>query len=681
MTPRLLLYIEEDYILPLAIDADGKVHEYAKDDENRLWLYFNSAEHSVDYAREYRTNVAAAEYGYYGDFFENVAKGKTAIIDGRDLPYFDLLKLSSLLVNIRKFYEENTGDASVNIRTSYVFAESIGFESRKEFLKAMEKNGFAQVSFSKSLSALLVDYAGRTMPEVKFGDHVLLVTSAADTLRLTSAVYDGGKWLSDGTCEVVTGVGDAPLKTAFVRYVVDQVDKNRGYLTTKEKRNREYECQYPNADKWLARTDASGNIFIPDFAYSFDPDVNYSCEVSRRFLDAVLEEAVRNAVGEILAYRNRVMDKHMAHAVLCGPAFDDIDFVNMMRSSLENPSYLCVPSHIMPKALSVFFERYYELEEDFGKYDSIVKSMQSSRAAISVWVESAGKIRSLWEDLNDSVPELRAALDEDLERLDDMLGLCDERLGHSDFKSAYEKLDTYLLPTSRTTSAYHAVYECLKKVNDLQPVFDKVKSVDGARLVTDRINGISQELTGEKGLVTAYKALPAVIEDKREVVAYYESHYEEYISLRSRFNLSNNLKEKRDLIALMSKVTMEPLPDLTIRHVDVELTAELKIEKTGFLGMKKEVTLHYGMRVKGGEVLPCNAVINISSDSQSRANAGDKRCVAVNLDKGISSYEGLLTLPDARIDAGEPIFLFIYPAPDVLDVDAIDAKYVIVNQK
>ena len=157
MTPRLLLYIEEDYILPLAIDADGKVHEYAKDDENRLWLYFNSAEHSVDYARKYRGKVASSEYGYYGNIFENIVSGKTAIINGRDLPYFDLLKLSAVLTGIRQFYQETTGDSSVNIKTSFVFAESVGFDGRKAFLEGMSRNGFEPVAFSKSLSSVLVD--------------------------------------------------------------------------------------------------------------------------------------------------------------------------------------------------------------------------------------------------------------------------------------------------------------------------------------------------------------------------------------------------------------------------------------------------------------------------------------------------------------------------------------------
>ena len=693
MTPRLLLYIEEDYILPLAIDADGKVHEYAKDDENRLWLYFNSAEHSVDNACKYRTNVAAAEYGYYGNIFKNIATDATAIIDGRDLPYFDLLKLSPVLNNIRQFYLDNTGDMSANINTSYIFSESIGFDARKIFLASMQKNGFNPVSFSKSLSTVLMDYACRTMPEVKFGDHTLIITSAADTLRLTSAVFDGDKWLSDGNFELVEGVGDAPLKKAFIKYVVEQVDKNRGYLTTKEKFQKECEWQNQNAERWLSRADASGNIFVPDFAYSFDADVKYSCDISKRFLDAVLEDAVRNAVSQIISFKNRIMGKHIAYVILCGPAFDDNDFVNMMRNSLDNPSYLCLPNSRMPKALQVFFEKHYDLEDDFDKYDSAVESILKSRAAISTWVESAGKIRNLWEGLNETVPELDAALAEDVKRLDEMFQMCDERLSHSDFKGAYDKLNTYPLPSMRSTTAVHAVNECIRKANDLNPIFDKIRAVDGARLVVDQIENVCESLFAENGLLSLAKALPLLLdrkrndgayagEEQRDSVAFYESHYDEYISLRSQFNVSNNIKEKRELIALMEKITKEQLPDLTIRHVAVELTAELKVEKTGFLGLKKNMEVRYSMKVKGKETLPCDAVINISNNVQQKANEGSGTCVAVEIPKGESYFEGVLPLPDNRIQSDKPIYVFIFVAPDVLDKRALEADppYRIIKQ-
>ena len=406
-----------------------------------------------------------------------------------------------------------------------------------------------------------------------------------------------------------------------------------------------------------------------------------------------LEDAVRNAVSQIISFKNRIMGKHIAYVILCGPAFDDNDFVNMMRNSLDNPSYLCLPNSRMPKALQVFFEKHYDLEDDFDKYDSAVESILKSRAAISTWVEHAGKIRSLWEGLNETVPELEAALAEDVKRFEEMLQMCDERLSHSDFKGAYDKLNTYPLPSMRTTTAVHAVNEYLRKANDLNPIFDKIRAVDGARLVVDQIENVCESLFAENGLLSLAKALPLLLdrkrndgayagEEQRDSVAYYESHYDEYISLRSQFNVSNNIKEKRELIALMEKITKEQLPDLTIRHVAVELTAELKVEKTGFLGLKKNMEVRYSMKVKGKETLPCDAVINISNNVQQKANEGSGTCVAVEIPKGESYFEGVLPLPDNRIQSDKPIYVFIFVAPDVLDKRALEADppYRIIKQ-
>ena len=160
MDPRLLLYIEEDYVLPLSFDREGRYHEFAKDDDNRLWLYFYSAEHSVDFSRAYRSQCVSEAYGYYGSFLKMQAdKSVTAIVNGREVPYFDLMKLSSMLKDIRTFYKDSTGDASAMIPVSYVFAESLDADVRRAFMDNMKANDFAPVSFSTFPSSLIVDYA------------------------------------------------------------------------------------------------------------------------------------------------------------------------------------------------------------------------------------------------------------------------------------------------------------------------------------------------------------------------------------------------------------------------------------------------------------------------------------------------------------------------------------------
>lgn len=88
------------------------------------------------------------------------------------------------------------------------------------------------------------------------------------------------------------------------------------------------------------------------------------------------------------------------------------------------------------------------------------------------------------------------------------------------------------------------------------------------------------------------------------------------------------------------------------------------------------------MKVKGKETLPCDAVINISNNVQQKANEGSGTCVAVEIPKGESYFEGVLPLPDNRIQSDKPIYVFIFVAPDVLDKRALEADppYRIIKQ-
>ena len=165
MDPRLLLYIEEDYVLPLSFDREGRYHEFAKDDENRLWLYFYSAEHSVDFSRTYSPQCVSETYGYYGNFLKNQADiASIAVVNGREVPYFDLVKLSSMLRDIREIYKQSTGDASAKIPVSYIFAESLDTEVRKVFMENMSAEDFSPVSFSTFPSSIIVAYAVTALP-------------------------------------------------------------------------------------------------------------------------------------------------------------------------------------------------------------------------------------------------------------------------------------------------------------------------------------------------------------------------------------------------------------------------------------------------------------------------------------------------------------------------------------
>lgn len=681
MDSRLILLIEEDYILPVSIDADGKTHAYSKDDENRLWLYFYVEDHRVDFSEKYKVNCDAEENAYVGSVWKKMLAGEMVGINGRDVPAFNLLSQSLVLKNIRDFYLESTGDDG-HLPVTYIFADSLSNDLRKKIMIDMEKQGFKTVSYSHSLSALFVDYINKNHNlSYNFGDNVVLINSAADVLRVTAAVYDGENWLTDSKCRIFENIGSAPFRKALVRYVVNEVDKKKGALRNDREREYEYAFQYKNVDKWLAvKKNANGDFDISDFAYSSDLSIKYSCHISGRFLDAVLDEVVRNTSGLVSRYVKENIGSDVVRAVVVsGPAFDDEAFVEKTKTEFGGKLLIWLaPERLSDVIAGLFNTENFEKDEPLDKFDIVCKRSEANGKAVSAWVKSAAKIRNLWVNLEAEVPSYISRVDEDVRLFDDMIKSCDNSLKHSQFETAVQKLLTYQIPSPDCRAAQISVNRLLRESDSYAQVFNDIKDIKGARQVEEKISRLYQ---AAKTAIGTSASLEKALEEKKDTIRFFESHYDEYLSLKKAFNRAGSMQEKRNLVEKMSSLTMEELPALRLNPVKASLYAEIRVTKSGFLGMKKKKELVYRMTVDRNEVLPCDAVINISTEAQIRANSGDRFCISIPVEKGTSSYEGELPLPDSRLDARKTILVYLFTAPDVLDIKAIDASYATVKQQ
>ncbi|MGM9763128.1 MAG: hypothetical protein ACI3ZQ_03800 [Candidatus Cryptobacteroides sp.] len=680
MDPRLLILVEEDFLMPAAFDAEGRFHKYTKDDESRLWLYFNSSDTAVDNSLKYKQKYISGTARYYGDFFNRVQDGSKAEINGQDLPYFALLSQSGIIGELRDFYRDETGDRGSNIPVSYVFAESISYAARRSFIKEMEGKGFSTMSYSVSPASLMVKYALKTSgEEFGFGDYILVLSSAGDTLRTSISVFDGNSWLTDSSNQDKRGIGAKPLQTALVKHVVDSVDRNKGYLTREDLRQKEYNFQMANAGKWMDIRRVSGGDFdIDDFVYSHDASQRFSCHISGRFLDDVYESIVRETIGGISKYCKETMGNALRLVVMTGMAFEDEEFIIRTRSELGNPVCCYLPTYKVQDALKGFFPEDYELKEELKNFDTIAKRVAGKAKSVNAWIASARQIKELKQRFDAILPDFKDRIGQDSRKLDEMLGLCNDHLKHSRFDDAKEALRLYPIPGTDTGEVRVSVNALLNKAADMQPTFDAVKHVDGARMEVAKINDCSEETAK---CFSVLRDMVKSLEEANEAIRFFEAHYDEYLSLKKAFNRADSMQEKRNLVEKMSSLTMEELPALRLNPVKASLYAEIRVTKSGFLGMKKKKELVYRMTVDRNEVLPCDAVINISTEAQICANPGDRFCISIPVEKGTSSYEGELLLPDSRFDARKTILVYLFTAPDVLDIKAIDASYATVKQQ
>lgn len=678
MKPILLILVEEDFLLPVVYDADGRTFLLSEDGDSRIPLYFYSSDNVVDYGWKYKTEVDKGSFGYYGDFCRKVGAGSKASVFGKELPYFDLLRLSGLTNKLSSFFASETAVKDKVIPTGFVFAESLEFPARRAFMEKMKGEGFLPVSFSVNPTDMTLSYVvGSRVEEFAFGDYIAVITSAADSLRLTTCVYDGETWLSGGDCKVVDGIGDAPLKQALVRCVVDTVDKNRGFLTAdRARRQREYLYQMVNADKWFSFYKNQNDDFdIGDFRYSHDPDASYSCHIPRSLLESIFGDTVNKAMSEIGSYVRAATGKNsLKLAILCGAAFDDDKFASMVKAALGNVPGTCLQSYALQDVYKKFPTDWDSVAEDFSEYDKIVSRERKNRLAVTAWVASASKIRQLWTAMESSVPYLKELVDADIRRLDEMLGMADSCLATSRFNDAREKLVAYNLPGDATGSAKADVRVQLTELDELQMTFQSVMSVNGARYVVGRIKRLAEDAADLMKVVNGFQD---VLAKKKERITFFEAHYDEYLELKRKFNRAVTVPERREIVEKMRCFTMEPLPELRLNPVKVDLSAEVVTEKASLF--RKTRKLLCRATVENGEVLPCAAVIDISTKVQITANMGDAHCIAVPFGKGESALEAEFALPDKRLEDGKPIYVYLFAGADVLDKNAIESRHLIVK--
>lgn len=679
MTPLLILNVEEDHLLPVAVCPDGRVLEYKEEGDNRIWLYFYSDGTSVDNALKYKSKCLIGTQGYYGNVLRDGAAGKTAAILGQELPAFDLFRITGVLKKIDGMYKDGTGDKSPRIPVYYVFAESIENDVRKAFISYLMKFGFEPVSYTCQLTEPLVIYAGNNKAaEYSFGDYMVLITSAGDSLRVTTAVYDGETWMSDGRCKMIDGIGDAPLKAALVKSVVTEVDKHNGYLVNDAKFRAEVLNQMHNSEDWYELyKKGDGDFSIGNFAYTMDPSVRYSCTLSRSLLDAIFEDTVNRAMTEMSVFvKDSVGRNSVKLAIMSGPAFDDEKFASMVRASLGNPPFLCVQSYAMPEVLKNLARS--DIREDFKDFDSLMHELDTRRPSVTAWIAAANRTRALWKGLEEAVPMLAEAVEKDDARLGEMMRLCDIDLSHSQFDKAKDKLVTYSLPGDEVSSAKSSISELMNTLDELQVTFQSIVNIEGARKVIFRIHELGEQATT---LIKHIAGYPAVLKEKMEQIKFFESHYDEYLGLMKQFRRATGMKLRRELVEKMSGLTMEELPALKLDPVNVELNGRIEVEKSGLFGLKKSRRLVFGMRVLKEAELPCRVIVDVSCESQICANEGDTKCIAFTLDKGLREWSSSLQLPDSRLNDKDNIKIYMFAAPDVLDPQCIKANYVIVKQK
>ena len=681
--PKLLVYADEDYLIPIIMDEDGKLCKYEAtgDSSNRLWLYFQSTSNGIFYDKSFKSRALFRENGFYCNIWNALEKDQQVMIDNKEHSFWDLLRISSFIKDIKSFWDQSTSVSLNLIPTVYLFADSevITEGSKRFFIEMMEKEGFAPLSFSVSPNIPICRYIQKEISSFKpsFGDNILFLSSVGETLRFSSAVFDGDSFLTDGRTRRVENFGDAPLKNSLIRYVVDAIDRScGGVLTTTERREAEYRYQLRNADKWFnIRREKNGDFDVEDFLFSFDP-VNQSPRttlVRGSFLETEQENTVRQAIEKINQFVYEVLGQKPFFIVFCGEAFEDDTFTSKILQKLDIKDKIVFTPNTLAKALFQYFDIFQEREERFESFDKIFKDIQRENKGVSEWIRNASKIIAIEKDLSNGKKDLEAALREDNDCFSEMMNKCANYLKKSRFEEARKTLSLYELPSSRVVLAKKDAQSARDKSLEMAPVYERIEVIGRARL---KVNTIHELETAILNLSKKPDENIAVISARKIRIDELKARHHEYIDLKRKFDREKDYRARISLIDQMRIVTEEELPEISLPHVSAELSAQIEVGGNFF---KRTKTLKFSVAIAKGEQLPCDAELHVAT--KSLTSVEDRMCFSFDIPKGSAgTIMGELNLPHQFVEPKKTIYLYLFPNEEVVDKNAIKADFIYVKQ-
>lgn len=612
MESRLLLFVDENFIVPVVCDADGRMHTMEA------------------------MNYSGAD----------------------DVQYLE---------GLTDFYRSATGISVID--THFLFVESLDMNFRRKFISVLQKEGLNPVSFTCVPSVVLTDFAvaqGLTSPAV-FGDSVIILYSSSDLLKVTGTVYDGNSWQWNAKVSVFDGVGDSPLKKAVVECVVNERDRVSGFLSDARSRNEEIEWQMNNADEWLAvYKNSDQDMVIRDYRYHFDNSSSSTVRFSKKVIEQYYEKRLAPAVSGISEYVKNISGNSLKLAVLVGPAFEEERFCEKAKMAVGSPNVVSITSPRLPKALSVFFSQS-GVKDDFSTFDAVMVESMRRYKAVQEWIGSAGMIHGLKRSMSAELATLTDRVRQDSCELQAVFQRVDGFLQKSAFDEAEIARSILVIPTPLTDVSVQTAMKLLAKKEDLEPVMEKLNAVPGARELISGISILSEQIQSQ--LQLNRQDQKALNKDKKDEIQFYREHYDEYLELKKKYLRASDFKSKKELVEAMSGLTKESLPALRLNQVAVELFGEKQRVKTGLFSRKE--SLHVGMKVLNDEELPCDAVLNVSRKVVIRATEEMPGCLAFQVEKGRRDFSVDIDFPVDGLDFKEPVYVCLFVGKDVLDKQAV----------
>ncbi len=577
---------------------------------------------------------------------------------------------------IREFYQTTTGVSVID--THFVFLETLETSFKKQVIESFAKEGLRPKSFTVLPSLILTDYALKQIPsgDARFGEHVVVIYSNDESLVLTGTVSDGNAWQWNVSQTVIPKVGNSPLKRSLVECLINERDKRLGAI---DERNREREIEYQMqfADEWLAayKQLESRDDLIVDFKFSFE-DTYVKLRIPKREIEQSYERTLAPAISSIAAYREKKCSNAVKYAILVGPAFEEENFTEKVKIALECHEQFSVIPH---SRLSLVLSKYLDtctVEENFAKFDQIAAEKNEIYKNSLEWIQHAQVLTEFDATLTGELKELTQRVAEDTRTLEAVLASTHACLKKSAFQDAREALGKAFLPSTLTSNSRQAALVLLAKRENMEGMFAKMERADGARPLIFSIKSSADQI---RAAIATSDSHQVALKEKAARIDHCEEHYDEYLILRREFDNTTDYTRKKALIPQIQAISDEELPALKLRQVFAEITYTKEKVKAGLF--KKKDVIEIQVNVLNGDVLPCEAILNLSNKVLIRSSEGEEGCMAFEIDKGESSFSASLDSANDKesLDFSKPIHCYLFVGKRVLDKAAIKCDHVLIK--
>lgn len=325
----LVLHFDVEFIVGTVCADNGTSYPITKENDNLLWLYFFNNPHynTISFGKDNKIHFNNSEVNYFGRFFEKIEKEQELFtLRGIDHPVIDLLKESGLLDIIRKAYQQKTLDTADNIPTLITFSSSINDISKQKTIEYLSLQAFKIESYTIPL-AELVCYYGINQKALKLvnGNVAVFIEATNSSLHLMKLSLSENYFLVDGIMNSWRGKGLDPRKRALVRFVVNEVNKACGVLSSEEEKEDECERLEMQADEWLRKLDSLSAKNIPFIirSVSFSKATNMKRDVLVRKddLDSDTGQYTQDLKDIFEAFKSENIQGDIAAVFLIGNCF------------------------------------------------------------------------------------------------------------------------------------------------------------------------------------------------------------------------------------------------------------------------------------------------------------------------------------------------------------------------